>query len=70
VSERGAEVVDHAELGEDDLAVGELEDVAAGGVHPLAGGRDDPGGLVQRPEVGALQRELDDIRRPSASQPR
>ena len=54
VLERGAEVTDHAELGEDDrsfgvavealdLAVGQFEDVAARGVHPLAG-------RPQRPE--------------------
>ena len=53
--ERGAEVTDRAELGEDDrafgvavealdLAVDQFEDVAARCVHPLAGRRQRPGG--------------------------
>src|ERR1700757_2851875 len=67
--ERGAEVTDHAELGEDgrpfavaveaiDLAVDQYEDVAARRVHPLAGRRQRPGGEPQRAEVGSLQRQL------------
>jgi hypothetical protein len=70
VLERGAEVADHAELGEDDrafwvavealdLAVGQLEDVAAGCVHRFAGRRQRPGGQVQRAEMGSLQGRLD-----------
>ena len=60
VLKRGFEVAEHAELGEDDRAlgvavepldlavVGQLEDVAARCVHHLAGRRQDPGGQVQR----------------------
>jgi hypothetical protein len=61
VLERGVEVADHAELGEDDrafgvavepldLAVDQLEDVAARCVPPLAGRPQRPGGKPQRAE--------------------
>jgi hypothetical protein len=69
VLERGAEVAEHAELGEDDRAFGvavephdpavdQLEDVAARCVRPLAGRRQRPGGQVQRAEVRSLQSQL------------
>src|SRR6202142_1031470 len=68
--ERGAEVADLAELGEDDraggvavkaldLAVGKLEDVAARGVHLVARRCQRPAGHVQRTQVRSLQGQLD-----------
>ena len=61
----GAQVLEHAELRHHDRAGGvavealdlpvvDFEDVRARRVHPLARRRDDPGGKVQRAEVGAL----------------
>jgi hypothetical protein len=42
-----------------DLAVDQFEDVAARCVHPLASRPQDPGGQMQRAEVGSLEGQLD-----------